>query len=241
MLFVQENKTPDSFDRLIEVVRAIVDTNNYSDLGLLTYIVQEYDSLYYSEEWAELCLTMYDQSVFKGSYSYYPDCLRAYFFYHPDKMVERYYADFSTFYGHHHYYSLPNEAYENLETFLCWSDCLYDAAREDAPLLSTLGSIMGKSGLGKDGIFPHEHVRIALEKYSDDELTRNVAFGWLYSRGARFVQDGLNERKTELQYREYARTMELDYPQTAKVLSIIADDYHWEAKHDQLDAELFPQ
>jgi len=69
----------------------------------------------------------------------------------------------------------------------------------------------------------------------------DLAFEWLYSRGARFVQDGLSERKKELQYREYARTMELEYPQTAKVLSIIADDYHWEAKHDQLDSELFPQ
>jgi hypothetical protein len=72
-------------------------------------------------------------------------------------------------------------------------------------------------------------------------LTRNVALGWLNSRGARFVQDGLNEKKMELQYRGYARNMELEYPQTAKVLSIIADDYHWEAKHDQLDSELFPQ
>ena len=100
---------------------------------------------------------------------------------------------------------------------------------------------MGKSGSGKDGIFPHEFVRIALEKYSDDDLTGSVAFGWLNSRGARFVQDGLDEKKMELQYRKNARKMELDYPQTAKVLSIIADDYHWESNHDQLDAELFPQ
>ena len=75
----------------------------------------------------------------------------------------------------------------------------------------------------------------------NDDLTRSIAFEWLYSRGARFVQDGLNERKKELQYREYARKMELDFPQTAKVLLIIADDYHWEAKHDQLDLELFQQ
>ena len=68
-----------------------------------------------------------------------------------------------------------------------------------------------------------------------------MAFGWLNSRGARFVQDGLNESKKEQQYREYARNMELEYPQTAVVLSIIADDFHWEAKHDQLESELFPQ
>ena len=242
MLFVQEDKTQDSFNRLIEAVHAIVDTNNYSDLGLLTHIVQEYDNLYYSEEWAELCLAMYDKSIFKGNYGYYPACLRTYFFYHPEKMIERYYADSSVFYGHFHYdYLLPNEAYENEEAFLYWSDFLYNAAREDSIMISTLGAIMGKSGLGKDGVFPHEYVRIAMEKYSNDDLTRNVAFGWLNSRGARFVQDGLSETKMELQYREYARKMELDFPQTAKVLSILADDYHWEAKHDQLDSELFPQ
>ena len=104
-----------------------------------------------------------------------------------------------------------------------------------------LGSIMGKSGIGKDGIFPNESVRIALEKYSNDDLTRNVAFGWLNSRGVHVVQDGLNEKNLELQYRGYARNMELDYPQTAKVLSIIADDYLWESKIDQLDSELFRQ
>ena len=242
MIFIQEEKTPDSFRRLMEVVQSIVNTNNYSNPGLLTHVVQEYDSLYYSEEWAGLCLAMYDKAVFRGSYGYYPVCLRTYFFYHPDKIVERYHADFSTFYGHFHYdYSLPNDAYENQEAFLYWCDWLHEAAREDAFLISTLGSILGKSGPGKDGIFPHEYVRIVLEKYSNDDLTRNVAFGWLNSRGARFVQDGFQERKMELQFRGYARTMELDYPQTAKVLSIIADDYHWEAKHDQLDSELFPQ
>ena len=242
MSFVQEEKTSESYIRLIEVVHAIVNSDNYSDTGLLTYIVQEYDSLYYSEEWAELCLTMYDKSVFKGSYGYFPICLSVYFFDHPNKIVERYHTDSTAFYGHFHLeYILPNIAYEDFERFIAWFDYLYDAAKEEPFLISTLGSIMGKSVLGKDGVFPHEHVRIALERYSNDDLTRNVAFGWLNSRGARFVQDGLNEKKMELQYREYARRMELDYPQTAKVLSIIAEDYRWEAKHDQLDSELFPQ
>ena len=237
MLFDQEEKNPDSFDRLLEVVRAIVDQKNYSDIGMLTYIVKKYDCLYYSEEWAELCLAMYDASVFKASYDYYPACISVYFFDHPDKMVERYHDDSDSFSG----YRLPHEAYENLNSFIEWSDYIYNAAKEAPLLISRLGAIMSKSGVGKDGIFPHEYVRTALERYSNDDLTRSIAFEWLYSRGARFVQDGLNERKKELQYREYARKMELDFPQTAKVLLIIADDYHWEAKHDQLDSELFPQ
>lgn len=241
-LFLRDDKTPESFNRLIEVVHAIVETNNYSDVDLLTDVVQEYDSLYYSEEWAELCLVMYDRSVFKGSYGYYPVCLSVYFFDHPERMVERYNKDSSAFYGQFHFrYTLPKIAFENFDRFIVWSDYIYNAAKTDHGLISTLGAIMGKSGLGQDGVFPHEYVRIALEKYSNDGLTRDVAVGWFNSRSARFVQDGLDEKKMELQYRENARKMELDYPQTAKVLSIIADDYHWEAKHDQLDAELFPQ
>ena len=241
-IFIHKEKGPESFNQLVEIVRAIVDSGNYSDIGLLTHIVQEYDGLYYSEEWAELCLSMYDKSVFKGSYGYYPHCLRTYFFSHPDKIVARFYADSSAFYRHFHFdYTLPNVAYENLDTFISWTDFIYDAGKAEPYLISTLGSILGRSSLGTDGIFPHENVRVALEKYSNDALTRGVATGWFNSRGARFVQDGLNERKMELQYRAYARDMELEYPQTAKILSSIADDYRWEAKHDQLDSELFPK
>lgn len=128
---------------------------------------------------------------------------------------------------------MPNVAYENLDTFISWTDFIYDAGKAEPYLISTLGSILGRSSLGTDGIFPHENVRVALEKYSNDALTRGVATGWFNSRGARFVQDGLNERKMELQYRAYARDMELEYPQTAKILSSIADDYRWEAKHHE--------
>ena len=240
-MFFQKEDEPGSFERLIEVVRAIVDSDNFSNTGLLRLIVQEYDDHNYSDEWAVLCLKLYDKSVFKGIHGFYPACLRTYFFKYPDKIVERYHDDPAAFYGHFHYdYSLPNEAYVNCETFIAWADYLYEAAKEEPYFISTLGSIMGKSGLGTDGVFPHEFVRIALEKYSSEDLTRKVAVGWFNSRGARIVQDGLNEKKTELQYRGYARSLELDYPQTAKLLSMIADDYRWEAKEDQMDAELFP-
>ena len=241
-MFFQKEDEPGSFERLIEVVRAIVDTGNYSDSGSLTLTVQDYDDQNYSEEWALLCLELYDKSAFRGSSDYYPTCLKTYFFLHPERIVERYYDDARAFYGHFHYdYMLPNEAYESYETFVAWVDYLYEAAEEEPFFLSTLGSILGRSVPGGDGIFPHEYVRVMLEKYSNDDLTRDVAIGWLNARGARFVQDGFNEKRTELQYRGYARAMELEYPQTAKLLSIIADDYAWESKHDQVDSELFPQ
>ena len=51
----------------------------------------------------------------------------------------------------------------------------------------------------------------------------------------------LNEMIIAGQYREYARSLELEFPQTSKVLRLIADEYAIEAKQDRLEAELFPQ
>ena len=134
---------------------------------------------------------------------------------------------------------MPNKAFENLSAFITWSDYIFNAETEDSFLISALGAILGRSLSGKDGIFPHEFVRIALEKYSNEELTQNVAIGWKNSRGARFIADGLNEKNTELQYRNYARKLELDYPQTAKLLLMIARDYEWESKYDRQLSESF--
>ena len=186
-------------------------------------------------------LRLYDADAFRGVYGYYPDCIKIYFFRHPERILERFQFDkflyMRLFYNH---YALPNEAYENKSAFLAWSDFLYEKAIEDSHF-SVLGSIFGRSIVGIDGIFPHEFVRAALEKYSNNELTRDVAVGWLNSRGAHFVTDGLAEKKAADQYRSYARLLAFEYPQTSKLLLMIAEDYGREAKRDQQYSEAFPQ
>ena len=240
-IFLNREEMENAFDRLIEVVHAIIDSTNYSDVGLLTLIVQQFDAHNYSEEWAELCIELYKQDVFKYSYGYYPACLQIFFFRHPEKIVEEYNDDAVTFYGHfNNDYSLPDEAYEDQEAFIAWTNYLYDIAKEEPTFVSTLGVILGRSVLGKDGIFPHEYIRSILEKYSNDALTRSVAIGWFNARGVRWVQDGFDEQKQELIYREQARSLEFSYPQTAKLLCMLAEDYRREAKEDRQYAESFP-
>ena len=240
--FYDKERESEAFIKLIEVLRAIADHNSCSDPGMLTHIVKQFDIYHYSDEWAKLCLNLYEKASFSGIYGFYPACLQTYFFRHPEKMLEKYHDDPSAFYKHFHYdYSLPDAAFDDYASFIAWSDYIFNAATQEPHFISSLGTILGRAMKGKDGIFPHEFVRMALEKYSNDVLTHDVAVGWLNSRGFRTVTDGLNEKRIEERYREYARSMELEYPQTAKILSIIADDYGWEAKRDQLDAELFPQ
>ena len=161
---------------------------------------------------------------------------------YPERIVEKLCDNSLAFDRHFYYdYSLPDIAFEDFSSFIAWTDILYNAATKKPAILSPLGNILGRAISGKDGIFPHEFVRIALERYSNDKLTESVAVGWLNSRGARSVTDGLREKKRETQYREYARALELEYPQTAKVLLIIANDYQWEAKRDRQYSESFPR
>lgn len=240
-IFINLDRDEETERRLQEVLLAIIDNGNYTDSGLLTHIIQQYDAMHYTDEWAELCIKLYDSGVFRGVYGYYPSCIKTYFFRHPEKIVERFQTDtFLYMRLFCNQYALPVEAYENKSAFFAWSDFLYEKAIEDSHF-SALGSILGRSIPGADGIFPHEFVREALEKYSNIELTRDVAIGWFNSRGARFVTDGLAEKKTADQYHSYARSLELEYPQTSKLLRMIADDYGREAKRDQQYSETFPQ
>lgn len=122
---------------------------------------------------------------------------------------------------------------------MMWSDYIYEKATEIS-FIPTLGNIFGRCSKGGDDVFPHEYIRNALEKYSDAELTKAVAFGWLNAHGVRTVTDGYYEAKKAEEYRVHARSLELDYPQTAKVLQIIAADYDRDAKMDRRHAEVFP-
>ncbi len=241
-IFIHKERDPKAFESLVEVVRAIVNCNSITNAGLLTHIIQQFDAFHYSDEWAQICLSLFEQDAFGGIYGYYPTCLRTYFFRYPEKIVAKLRNDSNAFYRHFFYnYSLPEEAFHDYPAFLTWVDYLHGTTTEEPYVESVLGTILGKSSSGKDGIFPHEFVRLALEKYSDEVLTRNVAIGWLNSRGWRSVTDGLSEKKEELHYREYARSLELEYPQTAKLLLSIADDYALESKRDRLEAEAFPR
>ncbi len=94
---------------------------------------------------------------------------------------------------------------------------------------------------GVELLCPIVFLRHFCTENSNIELTRDVAIGWFNSRGARFVTDGLAEKKTADQYRSYARSLEFEYPQTSKLLRMIADDFGREAKRDQQYSETFPQ
>lgn len=221
-------------DKTFEIFSAVTKSKNIHDKDLLRKIIQIVDKRSYCDEWAELCLSLYDMGLLQIFHGYYPQCLEKYFFRHPAKMLEMYKVDNQKFFKHFYSrYHLPPVAYESYLAFTAWTDTLYDS-----DMRNFLANILGRSPNGADGIFPHEFVRRVLEKYSDRILTTDVGIGKINSLGVRIVDDGTNEQKMADQYRADARHIEIEYPQTASILQQIADFYESDAKRDRMWAEI---
>ncbi len=107
---------------------------------------------------------------------------------------------------------------------------------------SRIGHVLASSPMGKDGHWPAEAVRHALDLFRSDEMASGFAVGKRNRRGAtlRGLRDGGElERHEAATYRRWAKATSIDHPYTARVLLTIADDYEREARrHDQQAEEV---
>lgn len=224
---------------LFEVLQAIADIDYISDPGLVAHFVHEFDMQFYTDEWAEMCLRLYNKLDFDSHYGSYPTCLKIYFFRHPEKAIALNNSNEQLFWDHFSsHYRLPDEAYQDRDLFISWCDSIYWSF-EHGPI--ALAYVLGRAKSGSDGIFPHEFVREVLERYSDPGFTTRVANAKQLSGAMRMVEDGLYEHKTAEKYRQQARSLELRYPRTANVLKTLAAFLDYESREDQEWAELYPE
>ena len=122
--------------------------------------------------------------------------------------------------------------------FAYFVDVFFAKHSEKDLLISVLGSILGKSREGTDKIFPHENVRMALEKYKATDLRRDVLIGKINSRGCRTIGDGSNEKRIAEEYKCQAKKVEIIFPETAKLLRELSNDYAFDGKQDLLFSEI---
>lgn len=224
-------------EMLLEVFRAIADSESLVDEAMLRTVIQKVDACHYSDPWAEICIQLVNKKVLelRSIDGYYPECVKTFFFLHPEKMIEscKYNEPIVSC-----TYQLPAAAFSDYEKFRKWSDTLYESLQDTPYLLNVISDAFAQSPNGADIIYPHEYVRQALEDYSDDLLTKEVAISHLNRRGARIVQDGFIETRKAEELRESARRMELKYPHTAWILRYLANSYASEAERDLHYAEM---
>ena len=92
-----------------------------------------------------------------------------------------------------------------------------------------IGVLLSKSPDGKDGIWPAEPVRDALEKFYSEEISQGFQTGRRNARGARVGFGGDPEREIESEYREWEKKIRYSHPRTSQILLELADSYSEDA------------
>ena len=101
-----------------------------------------------------------------------------------------------------------------------------------------IGTLLSKSLLkGKDGIWPAEPVRDALEEFYSEEISQGFQVGRRNAKNAHFGFGGGPERDSEREYREWANKIQYSHPRTSRILKELADHYSHLAKHYDDTAE----
>lgn len=99
-----------------------------------------------------------------------------------------------------------------------------------------IGELLGRSKPGRDGLWPCDAVRDAIEHGASDRMLRGMEIGLINSRGATWRGVGGDaERNLAAKYRAFAQHLMADYPVTAQLLESIAR--MWEGQAQWFDTD----
>ena len=103
---------------------------------------------------------------------------------------------------------------------------------------SQIGELLGRSKAGKDGVWPNEAVRDALEACGSERMLRGMEIGLFNNRGATWRGTGGGQEHTLAnKYRAFGRQLQADYPVTSQLLESIARMWDSQAEwHDTDEA-----
>lgn len=102
--------------------------------------------------------------------------------------------------------------------------------------------MLSASPAGDDENWPHEAVRHVLDRFANEEMIESFVVGKQNRRGITSRKPGAGgdlERQEANAYREWARSISIEYPQTAQALIDLAESYEHLAKRLDEDAERF--
>ncbi len=92
-----------------------------------------------------------------------------------------------------------------------------------------LGRLLSYAPAGTDGIFPHEIVRNYFEEKNSTTVAEEFIVAKRNQRGMHIMTGGKKEHEICLKYRNNAALLRIDYPNTAMILTKIAEEYHYES------------
>lgn len=185
-------------------------------------LVKKLDDFFYSEKFAQICVKLYANKLI----GFIPDAMARFYFDNPLQMVNEIKDSSGNGLGYSffwHDYRLPFIAYSQFSNFKSFCDILMLPSNgENADIL---GSIFGRCIDNHDGMFPHEFIMRVLDEYDDEKINRNFLVGKMNSIGVRNVSDGSDEKSIAERYKLNAQSIEIDYPVTAELLRLLAEQH----------------
>ena len=230
-----------NYDNVVNLLDIIADDDiNQINIYFIQELLEQCESIFYSDKLAMISLKLYQKNILEVFNS--SICL--YWFYNPAELLEIVINEEQEF-SHlnidvKYNYELPKQAYEDEVKFEFFMNYFIEAAVQTKNdfIFGFVGQLLGRSIIGKDGIFPHETIRKFIEKNDSPILRNGFLVAKFNTRGMRTILDGSPEKEIAQNYRNDAKKIQIDYPITAELLNNIAESYDKEARADYIRSEL---
>lgn len=114
-----------------------------------------------------------------------------------------------------------------------YADSLPDSLRCSEGFEFYLEKLLAHSPVGADGIFPHEIVRVFLEKNGNESMIESFLLEKTNQRGWYKLSGGKEEKEIADGYSSDARKLRTDFPKTSAILDKLGDFYKEESRIEQ--------
>ncbi len=102
-----------------------------------------------------------------------------------------------------------------------------------------LGKLFSNAPIGKDGIWPYEPVREAIEQIATDKFSSGVCTGLYNARGVQWRGEGGDEeRQLAEKHDNWAKSLEFSYPRVSEIHRQMGKSYRRDAMREDNEAEV---
>jgi len=165
--------------------------------------------------------------------------IRKYFFENPLELLNLMNSKYEMWYTIKMSYYLPDDYSSDINKLLNFSNTFqnYSALGSTDNIIAaqTLGEILARTSRKNGDIFIPITLRDIIEKAQNEELKRGYLIGYTNTFEARFVDDGTREQELSILFKEKAKEVELDFPETASLFRMIANDHIRESNRMKKD------
>lgn len=233
LLYYCKNELEDGAEMMINTISEVLYSiaeheqkwsyhNQWKDL--VEEIINCVDRIYYSQEWALLCMKLQNLSLLHEN----SDGINRYLFENPQVLIMKYHGNF----GYYNLFRLPFSSYLNYVDFRDFLDFLISQGENHFASQILSRTLIDDKELP---IFVMEY----LEDYCNLEFDKEIASCIVSSRGFTWTYDGRTQREKAEKYKTISNNIDSNHYHTKVVFSTLSYIYDKESHNEDIEGEIF--